>query len=77
MSKRQQITIDAAEFQRRRHAAPMPTKDAEFRCDTCHARCTETAAGTECGHKYECPHRPDGLPAGGAGGGAYHGGDEV
>jgi len=28
MSKRQQITIDAAEFQRRRHAAPMPTKDA-------------------------------------------------
>jgi len=85
MSKRQprtrsrqratQITIDAAEVKRRRRSAATVTADAEFKCDTRGARCTRTTAGTECGHKYGCPERPDGLPKGRSGGGAYHEGD--
>ena len=71
------IEISARTFERRQRSAPMPTKPSEFRCDTCQARCTETTAGTELGHKYGCPERPDGLPAGKGGGGAYHGGDEA
>jgi len=85
MSKRQpntrprqranRIEIDAAEFRRRQRSVPMPTADNEFCCDTCKARCTRTTAGTELGHKYGCPERPEGLPAGQGGGGAWHGGE--
>jgi len=82
MSKRQPNTrprqratsISAEEFERRRRTVPVVTKDSEFKCDTCGARCTETTEGTELGHKYGCPQRPDGLPAGKGGGGAYYGG---
>lgn len=59
------------------HAVPTVSKDREFQCDECGSRCTETDEGTELGHKYGCPQRPEGLPAGGAGGGAYHDGGDA
>jgi len=65
-----------AELSDRISAVPTATADAEFMCETCGARCTETPQGTELGHQYDCPERPDWLPGGGGCGSASrHGGD--
>lgn len=69
------VTIEQ-QFEQRRRAVPTVEKDREFQCDTCGSRCTRDQDGQlEFGHKYGCPERPDELPAGGAGGGAWHDGD--
>ena len=67
------VTIEA-QFERRRRAIPTATKDTEFQCDTCAARCTRDADGTEYGHMYNCPERPDKLPGGKRGDSWYDGG---
>ena len=63
MSKRA-TTIDAtaAELRRQQALTPTVTKPSEFRCDVCDARCTKATDGTELGHAYQCPERPDDLP---------------
>ncbi|WP_418284764.1 hypothetical protein [Halorubrum sp. DTA46] len=41
------------------------TKDREFRCDTCGARCTRSINGNlEYGHLVGCPERPDQFTTG-------------
>lgn len=52
---------------------PLATGDAEFRCDECQARCTESPEGTELGHRPGCPERPSELPGGSEG--TVYGGD--
>jgi len=40
-------------------------KDSEFICERCSANCTrDPITGTEYGHKFDCPERPDGLRPG-------------
>ena len=48
-------------------AGPLPTDgDGEFRCEDCHARCTESpTSDLEYGHLSGCPRRPDNFPKGG------------
>ena len=38
------------------------TKEREFRCPICGARCTAGIQGTEYGHYAGCPRRPSHLP---------------
>lgn len=47
-----------------RSGGPLPTSGREFYCRTCGARCTRGTDGTEYGHRYGCPERPDELPTG-------------
>lgn len=66
-------SVDGRHYNPFRHDT---TGDREFRCSTCGARCTRGTDGTEYGHKYKCPHRPDSLPTGSGGSASYYqGGD--
>lgn len=55
------------ELSDRLNKRPLATGDAEFRCEDCGARCTETPEGRELGHRPDCPERPAFLSDGSEG----------
>jgi len=58
LSRRDDGTFDA------RTGAVLATTSREFFCEQCGKRCTRGTEGTEYGHRYGCPDRPDDLPTG-------------
>ncbi len=54
------------------------TKDSEFRCGTCKARCTRSPNGDlEYGHLIGCPNRPDEFAKSTSDGGRYYRGEDT
>jgi len=67
----------AGTFQRNLGAVNQHALEADgertFWCDDCGARCTRSPTdGTEYGHRYGCPRRPDDWPSGGTNGDSHH-----